>query len=158
MFLRRVASGTLLCLLLTAGSASASTKLAAPSLTGSHLSGLRAGWDAYYYVTAHNIDRLPADFFQFTGTGGWRIPAVTDPHHPDLSCGGDAPTMITPARPGVTFQLGDFCRVAKIWLLPTRPGWHTFTVRLFTRTKHGNEIDPKSLVKTAVLTWHGNVR
>jgi len=37
-----------------------------------HLLAEIALTDAYYYVTVHNINRLPAAFFQFTGTGGWR--------------------------------------------------------------------------------------
>jgi len=157
MLLRGVAIGALLSL--AAGtSASATTTPRATYLTGSTLTGLRSGTDAYYYVTVHNINRLPAAFFQFTGTGGWRVPSVTDPHHPDRSCGGDAPTMITPFHPGVVFEMGDMCKVAKIWLLPTRPGPHTFMIRLFTRTGPGSEIIPKSVVRTAVLSWHGNVR
>jgi hypothetical protein len=152
----------LLAIPLTALAGCTSQAAPGPYLTGSRLSALHAGQTAAFYMTAHNMGSVrPRAFFQFTGTGGWRVPNVTDHTHPGGSCGGDAPTMIVPYHPGVVFELGDFCRTAKLILLPMRPGRHTFTIHLYsqaqdnTRPPWGGTVELRSEVTQ--FRWRDSV-
>lgn len=129
-------------------------------LAGSKLGTLHAGRITAFYMTAH--DTGGRRLFQFTGSGGWRVPDITDPYHPGFACeGGDAATEIVPYRPGIVFILGDFCHTAKLLLLPTKPGPHTFTIRLYSRTRRDPSASRSGTLdlssEVAEFRWAGNV-